>query len=189
MTVLTTAYFPPVSYFSLLKGGEVFLEACENYQKQSWRNRCMILSANGPEALQVPVVHSGGSARHPIREIRVDYSRGFMVRHQRAIDSAYMSSPFFEHYRDGLYSIMDSKPEYLWDLNYQIISYFAKALGLPVPGLTSEYAGPTHDIHPKHPDPVYVPKPYFQVFSQKYGFVPNLSIMDLVFNEGPYAEL
>lgn len=184
MDVLGVAYFPPISYISLLKRGDVFLEAHENYQKQSWRNRCSILSANGVEALQVPVVHDGSKL---ITDIKVDYSKGFLVRHQRAIDSAYMSSAYFEYYRDALYALMDSRPATLWELDMAIMGFFAKQLGLPMPQLTQEFTGVNIDIHPKHPDIYYKEKPYFQVFSQKYGFVPDLSVMDLLFNEGPGA--
>lgn len=187
MDILSIAYFPPISYISLLKRGDVFLEANENYQKQSWRNRCNILTANGVESLQVPVVHRGGSFRHPIREIEVDWSKGFMQRHKRAIDSAYMSSAYFEYYRDELFAVLDARPATLWELDMSVVDFFAKQLQLPPVGLTQDFMGANADIHPKHNDIYYKEKPYFQVFSQKYGFVPNLSVMDLLFNEGPSA--
>lgn len=189
MDTLSIAYFPPLSYISLLRKGDVFLEACESYQKQSWRNRCNILSANGIEALQVPVVHDWDAAgRKPlITEVKVDYSKGFLVRHQRAIDSAYMSSAYFEYYRDELFSIMDRKPETLWELDKSILDFFLRSLGIPAPQLTESFASAALDVHPKHLDIYYKEKPYFQVFSGKYGFVKNLSIMDLLFNEGPGA--
>lgn len=206
MEVLSIAYFPPVSYFSLLLRGEILLEAHENYQKQSWRNRCNILTANGVEALQVPVVHTGGSFRHPIREIRVDYSRDWLTRQKRAIDSAYMSSAYFEHFRDSLYAVLDLRPDTLWELDLSVIDFFLKAFGSPAAGcrnaegripvgFTDTFSVSGIDIHPKHEDAVWnalsldennkMGKPYFQVFSPKYGFVPNLSIMDYLFNEGP----
>ncbi|MCQ2185705.1 MAG: WbqC family protein [Bacteroidales bacterium] len=187
MDILSTAYFPPISYISLLKRGDVFLEAHENYQKQSWRNRCNILTANGIESLQVPVVHSGGSFRHPIGEILVDYSRDFLVRHQRALDSAYMSSAYYQYYRDELFAIMDRRPATLWEWNHSLLCFVLRQLGIAPPPLTQEFTGANLDIHPKHADIYFKEKPYFQVFSQKYGFVPNLSILDLLFNEGPAA--
>lgn len=187
MDILSIAYFPPISYISLLKRGDVFLEAHENYQKQSWRNRCNILTANGIEALQVSVVHTGGSFRHPIGEILVDYSRDFLVRHQRALDSAYMSSAYYQYYRDELFAIMDRRPATLWEWNHSLLCFVLRQLGITPPALTQEFTGANLDIHPKHEDIYYKGKPYFQVFSQKYGFVPNLSILDLLFNEGPAA--
>ena len=166
------------------------LEACENYQKQSWRNRCNILSAGGVEPLQVPVVHRDGTFRHPIREVEVDYSRDFVTRHLRAIDSAYMSSAYYTYYREEIYSLLEARPALLWDLNMSIIEFFCRTLGLKVPGLTESFEGRCEDIHPKHPDPYAgLQEPYFQVFSTRHGFCPNLSVMDLLFNEGPSSLL
>lgn len=205
MSILSIAYFPPLSYFSLLLRGDVLLEGWENYQKQSWRNRCNILGANGVEALQVPVIHSGGTFKHPIGEIMVDYSRNWLIRQKRAIDSAYLSSAYFEHYRDGLYAVLDRRPERLWDLDLSIINFFLELCGRPAAGcadrdtglvpvdITEKYRGVDTDIHPKHPDTVYqalsssqatLGQEYFQVFSPKFGFVPNLSILDYISNEG-----
>lgn len=185
MLTLPVAYFPPLSYFSVLKRGGALIEAHENYQKQSWRNRCNILTANGVESLLVPVVHSGGTFRHPILQIQVDYSRDWALRHKRAIDSAYMSSAYFAQYRDSLYAVLDSRPALLWDLDMALLGFFAKAFGIPLPEHTEEFMGGVADIHPKHQDAFYVHNPYFQVFSPKFGFCPNLSVMDLLFNEGP----
>lgn len=187
MDTLSIAYFPPISYFSLLRRGDVRIEAFENYQKQSWRNRCNILTAGGVEALQVPVVHSGGTFKHPIREIEVDWSRPWLLRQKRAIDSAYMSSAFFEYYRDELYRILDARPALLWDLDMSVLRFFLRKFGIPEPGLTEDFEGPALDVHPKHPDAFYRNAPYCQVFSDRYGFVPNMSAMDLLFNEGPSA--
>lgn len=163
------------------------MEAHENYQKQSWRNRCHILSASGVERLQVPVIHEGGTFKHPITEIKVDYSVDWLLRQKRAMDSAYMSSAYYEYYRDRLFAVLDERPEKLWDLNMSVMNFFLDIFRLPHPDLTEDFLGQTADIHPKHPDIYYKEKPYFQVFSCKYGFVPNLSIMDLLFNEGPDA--
>jgi len=187
MLTLPIAYFPPLSYFSLLKRGEVLIEAHENYQKQSWRNRCNILTANGVESLLVPIVHRDGSFRHPVGEIEIDYSRDWMIRQKRAIDSAYMSSAYFALYRDRVYGILDERPATLWNLDMSLIRFFTEVFDIPFPQTTTDFMGQTADIHPKHPDIFYIEKPYFQVFSPKYGFRPNLSIMDLLFNEGPYG--
>lgn len=193
--LLTTAYFPPTEYFALLaKYSVVYMEACENYQKQSWRNRCRILTANGPESLNVPVVHENGTFSLPIKEIRVEYTTPWVMRTERAIESAYSSSPFFIYYKDALFSILDSHPATLWELNRRIIDFFCSKIGIsPDFRETTDYSPAEEDyrevIHPKRENTVMrdlgMGRPYWQVFRDKYGFVPGLSIMDLLFNEGP----
>lgn len=193
--LLTTAYFPPIEYFAILaKYSVVYMEACENYQKQSWRNRCRILTANGPESLNVPVVHENGTFSLPIKEIRVEYTTPWVLRTERAIESAYSSSPFFIYYKDALFSILDSHPATLWELNRRIIDFFCSKIGIsPDFRETVDYLPAEEDyrelIHPKRPNTIMrdlgMERPYWQVFRDKYGFVPGLSIMDLLFNEGP----
>ena len=193
--LLTTAYFPPIEYFALLaRYSVVYLEACENYQKQSWRNRCRILTANGPESLNVPVVHENGTFSLPIKEIRVEYTTPWVLRTERAIESAYSSSPFFIYYKDALFSILDSHPETLWELNRSLIDFFCSKIGIsPDIRETADYLPAAEDyrelIHPKRPNTIMrdlgLDRPYWQVFRERSGFVPGLSIMDLLFNEGP----
>ncbi len=215
--LLGIAYFPPVSYFALiaegmvlspvpeLVEGPVYIEACENYQKQSWRNRCRYYAADGPRYLIFPVVHEGPHEL-PISEIRVDYSTPWVIKTERAITSAYESSAYFDYYKDELFAILDSGPETLFDLDMQIIRFFLRKTGITADiRFTEEYtpvsrapgripSGPygkdyREVLHPKRPDTglrdLGLEKPYFQVFARKYGFIPNLSIMDLLFNEGP----
>ena len=147
------------------------MEACENYQKQSYRNRCRIYAAEGVQNLNFPIVHSGGSISIPIREVLVDWSTPWLAKTKRCIDTAYRSSPFFDYYRDSLYALLDTRPETLWDLDMGIIRYFMQKIGLNTKIVcTAE-----------------LERPYWQVFSGKCGFIPNLSVMDLLFNEGPGA--
>lgn len=171
---------------------EVRIEACENYRKQSYRNRCRIYSAGGAETLSVPVIHEGGSI--PVRMARIDYSCPWMLRTKRAIASAYGSSAYFGYYADELFGIMDSRPEYLFDLNAMLRDFFAEKIGLQVKFTdTTEYVRDADEdyrelIHPKRPSILGergMEKPYFQVFARKYGFIGDLSVMDLLFNEGP----
>ena len=202
--LLSTAFFPPVSWFAAAATeGKVYLEACENYQKQSYRNRCRIAAAGGVESLSVPVVHEGGTFKLPITEIKVDYSDSWIHKFCRAVDSAYESSPFLEYYRDELYAILASRPETLWSLNLAIIQFFIKKTGLQTSIVPTEAFTPSGNsiygedlreaIHPKRPDTVLqrlqLEKPYFQVFAGKYGFAENLSVMDLLFNMGPESLL
>ena len=208
--LLTTAYFPPVSWFAAAAKGVrlssdgfsealLYLEACENYQKQSYRNRCRFLSSNGVETLNVPVIHEGASFRRPIKQIKVDYSVPWALKAERAIASAYDSSPFFEYYKDEVFALLETGYETLWDLNLNLIELFFKKLGLPVSirstDTYSSYGAGVYGedyrelIHPKRQNTILrdlnIEKPYFQVFSRKYGFQSDLSIMDLLFCEGP----
>ena len=188
---LTIAWFPPTEYFALLaKYSSVYIEACENYQKQSYRNRCRIYAADGPQALNFPVRHRDGTFNLPIREIEVDYSTPWVEKAERCIETAYRSSAYFEYYRDELFAILDAHPATLWELDMRIIRFFLDRIGLRtelVP--TTEFAAEHVDIHPKRPNAILseleLERPYYQVFAERFGFVPNLSVMDLLFNEGP----
>ena len=198
----------------------VLLEACENYQKQSYRNRCYILASDGPQMLQVPVVHGhkgeeslrGMSLRDPVRaniprrdssplciqSVQVDYSTPWMLRTQRALDTAYETAAWYEYYRDSLFSLMDRKPETLWELNLSLINWCLEKCSIACKiESTADFAIPgsvaddyRYAIHPKRPDDVLqqlgLDRPYYQVFRDRMGgFVPGMSILDLLFNEGP----
>lgn len=174
----------------------VFIEAGESYLKQSYRNRCVFLGANGPETLQVPVRHNATS----IREIEIDYSKPWIHVHERALMSAYKMSPFFDHYSPELFAILESKPRYLFDLNMQITEFLVRKLYLdvkvaPTEGEFVRAYDPAdavdlrYLISPKKPA-TSACEPYFQVFTPTLEkFVENLSIVDLLFNEGPSAEV
>ena len=185
----------------------IYIESKENYQKQSYRNRCRFYAADGVQALSFPVIHEGGTHKLPIDSIKVDYSTPWLVQHKRAIVSAYRTSAYFEYYQDELFDIMDRKPERLIDLNMSILRFFLVKTGVAADlRLTEEYVPADvsgsvlvdgkvlcedlrERIHPKRHNDVLselgLEKPYFQVFSQKYGFLSDLSVMDLLFNEGP----
>lgn len=177
----------------------VYIEGCENYQKQSYRNRCRFYAAGGVEDLTFPIIHEGGTHKLPVSDIKVDYSTPWLQQHQRAIVSAYRTSAYFEYYQDELFEIMNRKPEKLFDLNMDLIRFFVEKTGLKVDIRVTEdysrevdpvlYTDLREKIHPKRPDTILrdlgLEKPYFQVFAGKYGFKSDLSIMDLLFNEGP----
>ncbi|MBR5140887.1 MAG: WbqC family protein [Bacteroidales bacterium] len=213
--LFTTAYFPPVSYFAAIaedmaglsrKRGDdgslelspsvVYIEACENFQKQSYRNRCRFYAADGVQTLSFPILHDGGTHKQPVADIRIDYSKPWVLQHKRAIVSAYGMSAYFDYYKDELFAILDSQPEKLLDLNLALLRFFIEKIGLKVDlRRTEDYVKETdcedlrEVIHPKKDNDVLrrlgLEKPYFQVFAQKYGFKSDLSVMDLLFNEGP----
>lgn len=198
MLLLNTAYLPPIEYFALIaKYSDFCLEAYENYQKQSYRNRCYFYGSGGREMLQIPVVHENGTFRHPIKQIRIDYSTPWVIRTERAIDSAYKSAAYYDYYRDSLFSILESGKETLWDFNLELITFFLEKLGIKASvHISGDFTPGCPDddfrerVHPKKESKsgLELEKPYFQVFSQKHGFIPNLSIIDLLFNEGPGAK-
>ena len=211
--LFSTAYFPPLSYVAAIAEGFilsddgvkpscVWIDAGEHYVKQTWRNRCRIASAAWTEDLRVPVVHAGGG-KVPVGQVRVDYSTPWVTRTLRAIDAAYCSSAFYLYYYDEMAAILASKFETLLELNTALLRFFLNKIGIPADvRMTPHYVQPgdlsfgedfRERIHPKRPDTLLqergLEKPYFQVFAQKYGFQPNLSVMDLLFNEGPDSML
>lgn len=199
---------PPVEYFAAMANSEkVFVEKCEMFQKQSYRTRCHIYSANGLLALTVPVRRNtpeeAVGAQRPshkllIDEILIDYSKPWVQQHERAIEAAYMTTPFFEYYKDDIFAILRSGEQSLFELNRKFIELFNELIGISTPiEYTTEWL-PEHSdvedlrnrIHPKYKgedmlDLLQIKKPYWQVFSHKQGFIPNLSVLDLLCNEGP----
>ncbi len=198
--LLSTAYMPPIEYFFVMANCNVVrIEVNETYQKQTYRTRCSILSGNGPLVLNIPVLRDNVLGHKvEIAKIKIDYSTDWVIQHKRALEAAYKSSPFFEYYMDDIYAIYDKKHETLFDLNMSFIKYFAEVLSIETPILLTqnfnEEAGLNlkEIIQPKYKGvsmlkEFKMEKPYWQVFSTKQGFVPNLSILDLLFNEGPNA--
>lgn len=171
------------------------LEAHENFIKQTWRNRFIFAGAGGVESLSYPVIHDGTRL---ITEVRVDYSTPWVAKTKKALDSAYYTSAYFEYYRDDLFAVFDSRPQTLWELNLSLLGFLLGGMNLrleivpttsfvPPPSPTEEDL--RYVIHPKKPDTVLsdlgLGREYFQVFRDKYHFLPNLSCADLLFNEGP----
>lgn len=194
--LLSTAYFPPVQYLSkFVAHRTIWIEAFENFTKQTYRNRTIILAANGPEALILPV-EKGRSRKQLIKDIKVSYDINWQHTHWQAIVSAYQSSPFFEVLQDDFRPFFEKRPTYLLDFNLQILEKILDILELTltihkttdfekIPPSCLNYR---EMIHPKSqkalPDQYFKPKIYTQVFDDKFGFTPNLSCLDLLFNCG-----
>ena len=193
---LSAAYFPPVEYFfAIAQSGRVVVEQNELYQKQSYRTRCSILTSSGVETLNVPVVHSSSRL---IRDISVDYSEAWPQRMEKALKAAYMSSPFYIYYADDIIPLLHSGMNSLFELNLALINVLKELLGLRLNIFVTQkfvtdygdgFLDLRNSIHPKKEMPQWLllKRPYYQVFSSKVGYTPSLSILDLLFNEGPNA--
>jgi len=198
--VLSAAYLPPVRYMCrILNADTVFIESSENYQKQSYRNRCYICGANGIQPLIIPVLK--GNSGLPVKDVKIDNGSRWKKNHIRAIESAYRLSPYFEYYADNILGLYSSVPDYLLEWDMMLLNAVSGILGVDkVIGFTEIYRDYSNDsqiadlrnsIHPKDrlnkPDPQFRPVAYHQVFNDRYGFAADMSIIDLIFNEGPYA--
>jgi len=195
--VLSTAYLGPVQYFTkFVIYSKVYIEQHETYLKQSYRNRCYIYGTNGKIPLIIPVKKVEGNLTKT-KDILVDYDTAWQRIHWNSIVSAYRSSPFFEFYEDILKPFYFTKEERLLDLNQKILLLMIDFLDIDTEvHLTESFnkkyyneADLRHSINPKkrlaRKDSSFVPYKYSQVFIEKHGFLPNLSIIDLLFNEGP----
>lgn len=193
--LLSTAYFPPAGYMSLIACSMgVLIEREENYHKQTWRNRCLVMSANGPLPLVVPVLR-GSFHKTAIRDLRIDNSRRWKDLHLRGIVSGYAAAPFFEFHFDLISAVLSKTHPFLLDLNSEALEAVCRATGIDVPvGYTDRYEPEgtrendyRYRITPKKPSeiPGYRDLPYTQVFGEKQGFVPGLSIIDMLLNNGP----
>ncbi len=170
--VISTAYFPPVSYIEALRDGAM-VEACENFQKHSPRNRARIMTASGVLTLSVPLV-GGRGVRGGIKEIQVDNNEAFAREHLKSVVTAYRSAPYFEHYIDGIEKLISEKYRFLFDKNCAITEYFLRLFKLPSTlSFTTEFCGTV--------EPNYDQGAYYQVFSDRQPFVENLSILDYLF--------
>ena len=218
--LLQTTYFGPVQWYQKLKRYDhCVIEQYDSYQKQTYRNRCVIATANGLQALTVPVDHSPLTIDHvQCKDLRISDHNQWRRVHWNALQSAYSESPFFEYYADDIRPFFEQKYEFLIDFNEAIrqkmcelldidtsVSYSSGFMvhgsgfrvqdsgfmvhgsGFMVHG--SGFKDFREVIHAKHPqdDPEFQPRSYWQVFQHRYGFQPNLSILDLLFCMGPEA--
>ena len=204
--LLQTTYFGPVQWYQKLKRYDhCVIEQYDSYQKQTYRNRCVIATANGLQALTVPVDHSPLTIDHvQCKDLRISDHNQWRRVHWNALQSAYSESPFFEYYADDIRPFFEQKYEFLIDFNEAIrqkmcelldidtsVSYssgfWVHGSGFKVQG--SGFRDFREVIHAKHPqdDPEFQPRSYWQVFQHRYGFQPNLSILDLLFCMGPEA--
>ena len=185
--LLTTTYFGPIQWYQqLYRADEAVIEQWESFQKQTYRNRCIIASANGPQALTVPVEKFAKA----IKDIRISDHGNWRHLHWNALQSAYGSSPFFEYYQDDIRPFFERRWDYLFDFNEAIRQTMCELLDIqPNVSFSSVFTRTQAPLHPRTPDisrtPEETPRPYYQVYQQRHGFLPGLSILDLLFNMGP----
>lgn len=198
--LLSSAYLAPIQYYSkLCRLGVAYIEAYDNYTKQTYRNRCIIADANGPLALTIPTEKTA-EGKCLMRDIRISDHGNWRHQHWNALEAAYRHTPFFQYYEDDFHPFYEKKIEFLYDFNMQLTELVCSLIGLDVVLTpTNEYQRNTDGmedfrslITPKisyEKDKTFHSSTYYQVFKEKHGFIPNLSIADLLFNIGPESIL
>ena len=209
--LLSSAYFGPVQWYQKLhRYDRCLIEQHDNFVKQTYRSRCIIPTTNGIQALSIPVSCPQGSqlSKTPMRDVRISDHGNWRHIHWNALCSAYGESPFFDYYQDDLRPFFERKWTFLFDFNMEIILKMVELLDIrPKISLTTAFLSDASMaenatesslvddfrdvIRPKHPglDSDFMARPYYQVYQQKHGFQPNMSILDLLFNEGNEAIL
>lgn len=196
--LLPAFYLPNVSYFKVINGSpeHIQIEQHEHFPKQTYRTRARIATANGVLDLIIPVVH-GKKERVPMKEVRISYDHDWQRLHWLSLETAYRSSAYFEYYEADFRVFYERKFDYLLDYHVEQLALLLRLLKLPrTVTFTETYrAEPSglvdyrEHIHPKKPSLFQDFRPYYQVFGEKNGFIADLSVVDLLFNQGPQAKI
>ncbi|MDO4781843.1 MAG: WbqC family protein [Capnocytophaga felis] len=189
-------YFPSIAQFHLMLTHPCVLEVSDNYQKQTLRNRAYIYGANGKLALNLPIKHVGGeTGRQLFKDVRVENHFPWQRLHWKSLETAYRTSPFFEYYEDDLFPLFEKKYIFLLDVNMDTIETVLACLQTDINfDKTKSYEAEPKEVKDfrfltsaKKEFPLQMEQ-YHQIFSDKHGFLPNLSVLDLLFHEGPNTE-
>jgi hypothetical protein len=195
--IIENQYFGTINYvITLFQFSNIKIEQYETYQKMSFRNRCVVAGSNGLVNLSVPL-EKGRSQRQLMKDVRISLTDNWRIQHLRTIESCYNRAPFFEFYRDGVWALLEKEETFLLDMNLRILEWLKKTFKLTATISLTEnymkhYSGDWTDcrnhILPKN----YLSEPinvrYTQVFEDRLGFLPNLSILDMLFCSGPEAK-
>ncbi|UOB16914.1 WbqC family protein [Abyssalbus ytuae] len=193
-SVIHPTYFPSIAHFVVMANHDVIFEAEDNYQKQTYRNRAYIYGPNGKQLLSVPMKHTKKDGRQKYKEVQIENDFNWQKQHWKTLETAYRTSPFFEFYEDEIRPLFKKKHTYLIDLNFETIQLVCDCLQLDINfNKTTTYLPDYKDykdyrhlaVAKTAGSPVL--EPYTQVFEEKNGFINNLSILDLLFNEGTNA--
>ena len=193
-TLLIPCYFPSVSqYLAMVQASEIHFEIEDHFQKQTNRNRMYIYSPNGKQLLNVPIKHHAQNNHQKSKDVKIEYAFDWQKQHFKSLEAAYRSSPFFEFFEDDLKPIFENKPTFLLDLNLEIFEFLKKSMSAALNySTTTEYFHTPTDFMDLRTlangkKDLTQLTPYTQVFEDKHGFINNLSILDLLFNEGRYT--
>ncbi|MCA0153378.1 WbqC family protein [Winogradskyella vincentii] len=193
--LLHPTYFPNIAHVvAAVNADKIYFEICDNYQKQTFRNRFEIYGANGKLALTVPVIYTQKN-RQLYKDVKIANENDWQKIHLKSLESAYRMSPFYEFYIDDIMPIFEDNFKFILDLNLKCFEIITESLQLDLNlAFTNQYENSPSNVNDyrhlvnKKFNAIKF-EPYTQVFSQKHGFIPNLSILDLLFNEGPNTEL
>lgn len=186
-------YFPSISHFTaMIKADKIVFEVEDNFQKQTNRNRMYIYSPNGMQLLNIPVKHSS-NPHQKFKDTKIEHAFDWQKQHFKSLEAAYRTSPFFEYFEDDIRPLFEKKHDFMMDLNFQAMEIVTECLGIDFNyEKTQKYFHEVNDltdfrylVNGKIDTSAF--EPYTQVFEEKHGFINNLSILDLLFNEGRYA--
>lgn len=192
--LLHPTYFPSISHFvAMVNADKIVFEVEDNFQKQTNRNRMYIYSPNGIQLLNIPLKHSPTGNHQKFKDTKIESAFDWQKQHFKSLEAAYRTSPFFEYFEDDIRPVFEKKHTFMMDLNFQIMEIVTDCLGMDFSyDKTEEYF---HEVtgmedyrfltNGKKDNSVF--EPYTQVFEEKHGYINNLSILDLLFNEGRYA--